>query len=107
MVWDVLARAQMLRLQLSLSFRANGKYSTLPFAIFEQRLCRYRFRLINMACFPNYIFSIDGHSMTIIEVDGANHQPLVVDSIQIFVAQRYSFIVSPPFVFRCQPLDII
>lgn len=39
------------------------------------------------------MFSIDGHSMTIIEVDGVNHQPLTVDSLQIFAAQRYSFVL--------------
>lgn len=55
---------------------------------------RYRFRLVSISCDPNYIFSIDGHSMTIIEVDGVNHKPLVVDSIQIFSAQRYSFILN-------------
>ncbi|KAJ7260636.1 laccase 2 precursor [Mycena rebaudengoi] len=55
---------------------------------------RYRFRLISMSCDPNWIFSIDGHSMTIIEVDGVNHQPLTVDSIQIFAGQRYSFVLA-------------
>ena len=55
---------------------------------------RYRFRLVSLSCDPNYVFSIDGHNMTIIEVDGVNHQPHTVDSIQIFAAQRYSFIVS-------------
>ena len=54
----------------------------------------YRFRLINMACDPNYNFTIAGHSMTIIEADGQNSEPLVVDELQIFVAQRYSFVVS-------------
>ncbi|KAG1769719.1 laccase 1 [Suillus placidus] len=49
---------------------------------------RYLFRLLNMACKPNYIFSIDGHNLTIIEVDGQYVKPLVVDSIQIFAAQR-------------------
>ncbi|KAJ7464321.1 laccase [Mycena galericulata] len=39
-------------------------------------------------------YSIDGHSMTIIEVDGVNHQPLIVDSLQIFAGQRYSFILT-------------
>ena len=29
---------------------------------------RYRFRLISMACDPNYMFSIDGHNLTVIEV---------------------------------------
>ncbi|KAJ7117198.1 yellow laccase [Mycena crocata] len=55
---------------------------------------RYRFRLVSIACDPNWIFSIDGHSMTIIEVDSVNHLPLVVDSIQIFAGQRYSFILN-------------
>lgn len=32
--------------------------------------------------------------MTIIEVEGTNVKPLVVDQIQIFVGQRYSFVVS-------------
>ncbi|KAJ7506614.1 laccase [Mycena galericulata] len=55
---------------------------------------RYRFRLISMSCEPNFIFSIDGHDMTIIETDGVNTKPLVVDSIQIFAAQRYSFVLN-------------
>ena len=45
----------------------------------------YRFRLINIACNPNFLFSIDGHKMTVIEVEGTNVQPLVVDSIRIFI----------------------
>jgi iron transport multicopper oxidase len=44
----------------------------------------YRLRLVSISCDPNFVFSIDGHSMTIIEVDGQNHAPLTVDSIQIF-----------------------
>ncbi|KAJ7150798.1 yellow laccase [Mycena filopes] len=55
---------------------------------------RYRFRLISMSCDPNWIFSIDGHQMTIIEVDGVNHQPLTVDSIQIF---------GEPWMVNCPP----
>ncbi|KAJ7166783.1 laccase 1 precursor [Mycena filopes] len=55
---------------------------------------RYRFRIVAIACDPNYIFNIDGHSMTIIEVDGVNHQPLTVDSLQIFAGQRYSAVVT-------------
>jgi iron transport multicopper oxidase len=55
---------------------------------------RYRYRLVSISCDPNFTFSIDGHTMTIIEVDGVNHMPLVVDSIQIFVGQRYSFILN-------------
>ncbi|KAJ7642439.1 laccase [Mycena polygramma] len=55
---------------------------------------RYRMRMISISCDPNWIFSIDNHQFTIIEVDGVNHQPLTVDSIQIFAAQRYSFILT-------------
>lgn len=74
-------------------------------------------RLVSVSCDPNFLFAIDGHNMTIIEVDGITHKPLVVDSIQIFAGeclqryyiwfinlhdsfagQRYSFIVR--FSFR-------
>ncbi|KAF7362996.1 Laccase I [Mycena venus] len=55
---------------------------------------RYRFRLVSISCAPNFVFSIDGHSLTIIEVDGVNHEPLTVDSIQIFTGQRYSFVLN-------------
>jgi hypothetical protein len=48
----------------------------------------YRLRLVSISCDPAFTFSIDGHQMTIIEVDGVNHQPLVVDSIQIFAGTK-------------------
>nr|QMP96872.1 laccase 7 precursor [Cerrena sp.] len=54
---------------------------------------RYRFRLVSISCDPNYVFSIDDHNMTVIEVEGTNVKPLTVDSIQIFAAQRYSFVL--------------
>jgi iron transport multicopper oxidase len=55
---------------------------------------RYRFRLINMACHPNYNFSIDSHTMTIIEADGSYTEPYTVDQLQILAGQRYSFILT-------------
>ncbi|KAM5541431.1 hypothetical protein V8D89_004985 [Ganoderma adspersum] len=55
---------------------------------------RYRFRMISIACDPNYVFTIAGHTMTIIEADGQNTEPLTVDEIQIFAAQRYSFVLK-------------
>jgi iron transport multicopper oxidase len=51
-------------------------------------ICRetsYRFRLVSISCDPAFIFSIDGHKFTVIEVEGQNVQPLLVDSLQIFV----------------------
>ncbi|KAJ7186416.1 yellow laccase [Mycena filopes] len=55
---------------------------------------RYRFRLVSISCDPNFVFTIDNHNFTIIEVDGVAHQPLTVDSIQIFAGQRYSFVLT-------------
>lgn len=37
---------------------------------------------------------LNTRAQTIIEVDGVNVQPLVVDSIQIFSGQRYSFVLN-------------
>jgi iron transport multicopper oxidase len=47
-------------------------------------LYRYRFRIVSISCDPNYTFSIDGHNMTVIEVDGINTKAYTVDNIQIF-----------------------
>ncbi|KAI0246637.1 laccase T2 copper depleted [Lactifluus subvellereus] len=55
---------------------------------------RYRLRLVSISCDPAYDFSIDGHNLTIIEVDGINHKPLVVDSLEIFAGQRYSVVLN-------------
>jgi len=75
-----------------------GRYATGPTSplavIYVIKGFRYRFRLVAISCDPNYVFSIDGHTMTIIEVDGISVQPLTVDSIQIFAGQRYSFVLN-------------
>ncbi|KAF9444257.1 multicopper oxidase [Macrolepiota fuliginosa MF-IS2] len=75
-----------------------GRYAggpTSPLAVIRVvKGIKYRFRLVSISCDPNYKFSIDGHTMTIIEVDGINVQPLTVDSIQIFAGQRYSFVLN-------------
>ena len=47
----------------------------------------YRFRLVSISCDPNFTFSIDNHSMTVIEADGQNTEPELVDSIQIFAGR--------------------
>ena len=61
---------------------------------------KYRIRLINMACKPHIIFSIDNHNFTVIEADGQAVVPLSVDTIPIYVGQRYSFILEAN-----QPVD--
>ncbi|KAK2463918.1 hypothetical protein APHAL10511_004090 [Amanita phalloides] len=55
---------------------------------------RYRMRLLSLSCDPDFIFSIDNHTMTVIEVDGVEVRPKTVDSIDIFAGQRYSFILE-------------
>ncbi|KAH9980739.1 laccase [Russula compacta] len=62
---------------------------------------RYRFRLVSISCDPSFTFSIDSHQMTIIEVDGNNVEPLVVDSIKIFAGQRYSFVLNANQTVGC------
>ena len=51
-------------------------------------------RLVSLSCDPAYNFTIDGHTMTLIETDAQPIEPLTVDSLQIFVAQRYSFVLN-------------
>ncbi|ESK92808.1 laccase [Moniliophthora roreri MCA 2997] len=55
---------------------------------------RYRMRLINTACEPDYTFSIDSHEMTVIEADSILHEPVTVSGLRIFIGQRYSFILE-------------
>ncbi|KAI8619648.1 Cupredoxin [Chytriomyces sp. MP71] len=55
---------------------------------------RYRIRLINMAAHARFIFSIDGHNLTVIESDGVYTVPTVTNQIVIHSAQRYSFILT-------------
>ncbi|VDB90317.1 unnamed protein product [Peniophora sp. CBMAI 1063] len=61
---------------------------------------RYRFRLISISCDTYFTFSIDGHQFSVIEVDGTAHQPLLIDSLDILAAQRYSLVMAAD-----QPVD--
>jgi iron transport multicopper oxidase len=75
----------------------KGRYPggpAVPLAVIEvEPFKRYRLRIIAMSCLPDFTFSIDGHELLIIEADGENTEPLLVDSIQIFAGQRYSAIL--------------
>ncbi|GLB41487.1 putative multicopper oxidase family protein [Lyophyllum shimeji] len=55
---------------------------------------RYRLRVINISVYSGYEFSIEGHRLTIIEVDGINHVPFTVDRFEIYAGQRYSVILT-------------
>ena len=56
--------------------------------------CRYRLRLINSGALDAIHFSVDGHSLTVIEADGVLVEPYTVSSVFIAVAQRYSVILT-------------
>ncbi|TCD64396.1 laccase, multicopper oxidase, benzenediol:oxygen oxidorectuctase [Steccherinum ochraceum] len=77
----------------------KGRYSnqTIPSelaVVTVQQGKRYRMRLVSLSCDPEFRFSIDSHDLTVIEADGENTRPHRVDSISIFAAQRYSFILN-------------
>jgi len=55
---------------------------------------RYRFRIVNTSGIAHYRFAIQGHSLTVIEVDGVNHEALIGDYVDIYPGQRYSVVVN-------------
>jgi iron transport multicopper oxidase len=55
---------------------------------------RYRLRIVSMSCFPAFAFSIDSHTLTVIEADGVLHQPYPVDNVTLYPGQRYSAILN-------------
>jgi len=61
---------------------------------------RYRLRLIGLSCHSNFNFSIDYHNLTVIEADGEETVPLLVDSLQVLPGQRYSVVLEAN-----QPVD--
>ena len=73
----------------------------------------YRLRLVSISCDPAYNFSIDGHQMSVIEVDGNNVQPLQVDSLEIFAGMesrtRFACCLLTPSnrstLFRCRKMN--
>ncbi|KAG0379965.1 hypothetical protein BGX24_010865 [Mortierella sp. AD032] len=54
---------------------------------------RYRLRIINTSAAASFLFSVDGHQLLVIEADGTDLNPYLVDSIPINTGQRYSAIL--------------
>jgi iron transport multicopper oxidase len=54
----------------------------------------YFFRMTNVGAFAGQYFWIEGHEMTIIEVDGVYTEPAKADMIYLTAAQRYGFLVT-------------
>ncbi|KAL4065719.1 laccase [Scleroderma yunnanense] len=72
---------------------AGGPPSPLAVVNVVQGL-RYRFRIIGLSCASWFNFTVDGHRMTVIEADGVETLPMVVDSLPVFAGQRYSVVVT-------------
>ncbi|KAK0717263.1 multicopper like protein [Lasiosphaeria miniovina] len=53
---------------------------------------RTRFRLLNTGAFAEFDFSVDNHSLSVIEADSTLVNPHPIDRGQIHVAQRYSVV---------------
>lgn len=56
---------------------------------------RVRLRFINAAAMTFYDVRIPGHTMTVIQADGQNVQPVVVDEFRFGPAETYDIIVHP------------
>ncbi|KAF9027801.1 hypothetical protein BGZ52_001909 [Haplosporangium bisporale] len=55
---------------------------------------RYRLRIINTGAAAPFLFSVDQHQLQVIEADGTNLNPILVDSVPINTGQRYSVILT-------------
>lgn len=55
---------------------------------------RYRLRLVNVGSLAEQTFSIDGHSLTVIEADGVLVDPFTVHRLPIATGQRYSVLLN-------------
>lgn len=65
-----------------------------PPALHVEKGKRYRVRIINASAMAVFLFSIDGHVLNVIEVDGVDTVKVALNRIPIAPAQRYSAIVE-------------
>jgi len=81
-----------------------GRYQDGPLGdlavVSVERGKKYRLRLIGLSCHSTFTFSIDYHNLTVIEADGQETEPLLVDSIAVLPGQRYSVVLDAN-----QPVD--
>eukprot|EP00657_Telonema_sp_P-1_P002461 TRINITY_DN15706_c0_g1_i1.p1 TRINITY_DN15706_c0_g1~~TRINITY_DN15706_c0_g1_i1.p1 ORF type:complete len:180 (+),score=40.61 TRINITY_DN15706_c0_g1_i1:56-595(+) len=56
---------------------------------------RVRLRFINSSAMTYFDLRIPGLKMTVVQADGQNVQPVVVDELRIAVAETYDVIVQP------------
>ncbi|KAJ3865330.1 laccase [Lentinula novae-zelandiae] len=72
-----------------------------PYAVINvEQGKRYRFRVFALSCRPFFTWSIDNHNLTVMELDGVEHDPVTVQNVDIYAAQRISAVVEAN-----QPVD--
>eukprot|EP00897_Mesotaenium_endlicherianum_P005319 jgi/Mesen1/4815/ME000243S03994 len=54
----------------------------------------YRIRIVNVALWAQQNIQIEGHKLTVVEIDGNYVKPVVVDSLQTFPGQAFSVLVT-------------
>lgn len=72
----------------------NGRLPQDPAAFDTRRGERVRLRVLNPSGATTYRFAIAGHRMTVVSTDGRPVQPLVVDSLDVGMGERYDVIVE-------------
>ncbi|KAF8063624.1 laccase [Lyophyllum atratum] len=66
-----------------------------PYAVINVvRGKRYRLRIFAISCRPFFTFSVDNHNITFMEADGIEHDPTVVQNVDVYAAQRVSVILN-------------
>jgi len=55
---------------------------------------RARLRIVNVGAVADMTFSVDGHTLTVIEADGTLVQPMTVHRLPIAPGQRYSVVLN-------------
>lgn len=77
----------------------NTGYSSISAAIFVRCWLGFRNELTSSRCECHraaapFLFSVDQHQLQVIEADGTNLNPILVDSVPINTGQRYSVILT-------------
>ncbi|KAF8893244.1 laccase [Mucidula mucida] len=84
-------RWSIMRLSMSSRGNATGGYRFYPIAL-SSNFCKVPPCFDRMS--PFFTFSIDNHLMDAMELDGVEHDPVTVENVDVYAAQRVSVIVK-------------
>lgn len=91
------------------TFLINGKPASSPWLGLFLPGERVRLRFINASSMTFYDVRIPGLKMEIVQADGQNIMPVLVDEFRLGIAETYDVIVSPPedkaYTIAAEPID--